>query len=187
MPPSCPSCGTLLARMPQRKTKCPHCGEAMCARRTPESPEKRLMTLAQAEANEKRWSEYSNRSAEPEDAKLVSRGLLGDRDAVLELIGRAARAGDHEAHERWLLLLIELDLAILAERGIQSAQLVAGRSRDRLCPVCRALDQSIISVHAGARAVVSKDCTCQQKGLLMVSGWIKRQDGTGCVDMERCA
>jgi len=42
-------------------------------------------------------------------------------------------------------------------------------------------------VHAGARAVVSKDCTCQQKGLLMVSGWIKRQDGTGCVDMERCA
>lgn len=183
--PSCPSCGATLKKMPQRKTKCPHCGEAIYVRRTPESTEQRLMTHVQAAANEERWRECNIERAKLANAQLLPAAMAGDRDAILQLMASALRSGDAEAHERWLLLLVEIDLAKLARQGLRTAQLSAGRESHRLCPACLPLDQSIINTHCGARAVVPADCSCEQKGLLMVSGWIKRPDGTGYVDVAR--
>ncbi|MBS0414371.1 MAG: hypothetical protein JSR68_08360 [Proteobacteria bacterium] len=183
--PYCPACGAVLKTMPQRKTKCPHCGEAMYVRRTPDSADQQLMTQAQADANEARWQERNVERARTADATAFPLAMAGDRDAILQLMASALRCGDAEAHERWLLLLVEIDLAKLARQGIRTAQLTAGREQHRLCPACQSLDQSIISTQAGARAVIPIDCACVQKGLLTVSGWIKRADGTDYVDMAR--
>ena len=105
-----------------------------------------------------------------------------DRESLLEMI-RHARTD--EERERWRLLLIEVDLEKYARQGLRTVQLTAGPAKERLCPVCRALDQSIISVHAGARAIMPADCTCKTKGLLWPSGWIKRPDGSGYIDRPR--
>lgn len=183
--PCCPSCGATLKKMPQRKTKCPHCDESIYVRRTPESPDRKLMTQVQADANEARWHEFSTEHARQADVAAFPPAMAGDRDAILQLMASALRCGDAEAHERWLLLLIEIDLAKMVRQGIRTAQLTAGREQHRLCPVCLRLDQSIISTQAGARAVIPTDCACVQKGLLTVSGWIKRADGTGYVDIAR--
>ena len=102
-----------------------------------------------------------------------------DRDAIIAMISSAR---DPEEKEHWHLLLVEIDLAKLAQQGCQTVQLSAGMDKSRLCPACRVLDQSIISVHAGARAVMPMNCTCKRKGQLYVSGWIKRSDGSGYVD-----
>jgi predicted amidophosphoribosyltransferase len=33
--PACPSCGTMLAKFPMRKTSCPHCGAPIHSRKQP--------------------------------------------------------------------------------------------------------------------------------------------------------
>ena len=111
-------------------------------------------------------------------AVLALRALAGDRGAALEMCHLSL---DTNERERWNLLLIELDLARLAAIGIQFVQLSAGGGADKLCPACRPLNQRIISVHDGARAVIPVNCSCATKGSLMVHGWIKRKDGTGYV------
>jgi len=196
----------VLVKKPERKTKCKACGEFIYVQRAPDDTHKRLMTQAQADKAEAEWSrrgdeamarriiveaglgvdEYENAlSRSPAQPMAVARGLLtdralaGDRDAVL---GMMRIASNDEERERWHLLLVEIDLAKLARQGIRSAQLSAGMARDRLCPTCRKLDQSVISVNAGARAVIPLKCTCSSKGLLTVSGWIKRPDGSGYMD-----
>lgn len=205
--PTCPTCSAPLHKVPQRKTKCKACGEFIYNKYTPDDRTRRLMTQAQADAAEAAWAWHSARAALLDlaqthgieearaisalnaargDLKQATRALFqqsamrGDRDAVIEMM----RSSDGEDRERWKFLLIELDLAKLASRGIQSAQLSAGTAKDRLCPVCQALDQTVISVHAGARAVMPEECTCRDKGLLYASAWIKRPDGTGYVNFS---
>lgn len=56
----CPYCGAILNKMPQRKTNCPVCAKAIFSRRTPDSREKKLMTEAQAQANEALWQQHSS-------------------------------------------------------------------------------------------------------------------------------
>ncbi|OJX35040.1 hypothetical protein SAMN04489707_1001175 [Paenacidovorax caeni] len=179
--PLCPSCKAVLPKLPQRKTKCKACGEYMFVKSTPDNREKRLMTQAQADAAEQAWTDRYEREKVETRAQLMQPALAGDRNAVLRMI---ANSQDPEELERWWLLLIEIDLAKLARQGVRTVQLTAGKARDRLCPVCRALDQSIIGVGAGARAVMPENCTCSTKGLLSVSGWIKQPNGSGYVDMS---
>jgi hypothetical protein len=203
--PICPSCRARLEKVPQRKTKCKACGDFIYNKYTPDDPTRRLMNQAQADAAEAAWAWHSARAAVLqianahgiEEAKAVAAlhaadgdlkratrslfhrsAMLGDRDAVLQMMS----SSEGEDRERWQMLLIEMNLAKLASQGIRSAQLSSGGAKDRLCPVCRALDQTIISVHAGARAVIPENCTCRVRGLLSTSGWIKRPDGTGYVD-----
>lgn len=202
----CPYCATALKK-PQRKTKCKACGGVIYLKKTPTNPVPRLMTEAQAQQAEAEWSAYSSRKAamdliaqtqipldEYEKALadhqgdsmgaikslLTVRALAGDRNAILYMCRFCL---DTDEHEHWRLLLIELDLAQLASKGIRRAQLSA-HSGTTICPVCKALDQHIIDVHDGARAVIPAACSCNPKGSLSVHAWIKRPDGTGYVDWE---
>lgn len=177
--PQCPSCKAPLAKMPQRKTKCKACGEFVFIKSTPDNRERRLMTPAQADAAERAWSNhYGNQQAARQD-QFMQPALSGDRNAVLEMLKNSRTA---EESERWKLLLIQVDLAKLAQQGVRSAQLTAGVFGGRLCPVCKPLNQTIISTSASARAVMPESCTCDPKGQLVLSGWIKRPDGSGYVD-----
>ena len=54
--PTCPSCGGVLASTPTRQTKCKLCGAGIFVKSTPDNPQKRLMTQAQAESAERAWS-----------------------------------------------------------------------------------------------------------------------------------
>jgi hypothetical protein len=45
-------------KIPQRKTKCPNCAEAIYVKTSPIDRERRLVTWAQAERFERQWSEY---------------------------------------------------------------------------------------------------------------------------------
>ena len=173
--PQCPSCKAPLAKMPQRKTKCKACGAFIFIKSTPDNRERRLMTQAQADAAEQAWSDHYASKLDASRAQFMQPALSGDRDAVLEMM-RCAR--NPEEREHWHLLLIEMDLAKLARQGIRSVQLFG----DRLCPTCEPLNKTIISTSSSARAVIPESCTCDPKGRLIPSGWIKRPDGSGYVD-----
>lgn len=133
------------------------------------------MTQAQADAAEQAWSDHYASKLDASRAQFMQPALSGDRDAVLEMM-RCAR--NPEEREHWHLLLIEMDLAKLARQGIRSVQLFG----DRLCPTCEPLNKTIISTSSSARAVIPESCTCDPKGRLIPSGWIKRPDGSGYVD-----
>lgn len=45
-----------MAKMPTRKTKCPHCGQFMFVKASPGDPVKRLVTEEQAARIEQEWS-----------------------------------------------------------------------------------------------------------------------------------
>lgn len=173
--PQCPSCKAPLAKMPQRKTKCKACGEFIFIKSTPDNRERRLMTQAQADAAEQAWSDHCANQQAARQAQFMQPALSGDRDAVLEMMKCARHP---EERERWHLLLIEMDLAKLAKQGVRSVQLFGVR----LCPVCKPLNQTIISTSSSARAVMPENCTCDPKGQLALSGWIKRPDSSGYVD-----
>ena len=55
MSANCPSCGGALKKVPQRKTKCPHCGEYMCVRTMPGDGSRRVVTAAVAEQIDREW------------------------------------------------------------------------------------------------------------------------------------
>jgi rubredoxin len=179
--PTCPSCGVQLPKLPQRKTKCKSCGDFIYNKYTPDDRTPRLMNQAQADAAEAAWAKHRVEEAAQLPPRVRQSAFAGDREAVLQMIANT----DGEEHQLWRMALIEIDLAKLAARGVRSVQLTAGKAKDRLCPVCQALDQTIISVHAGAQAVRPEGCSCRVKGLLHFTGWIKRPDGTGYVDMAK--
>jgi hypothetical protein len=54
----CPYCGSALSKIPQRKSKCPHCGQPIHVKASPTDREKRLVTESQAAEIEAQWSEY---------------------------------------------------------------------------------------------------------------------------------
>jgi hypothetical protein len=54
----CPYCSSALSKIPQRKSKCPHCGQPIHVKASPTNREKRLVTELQAVEIEAQWSEY---------------------------------------------------------------------------------------------------------------------------------
>jgi predicted RNA-binding Zn-ribbon protein involved in translation (DUF1610 family) len=56
---ACPSCGTVLKKIPGSKTKCPHCGEFMFIRTDPASNSRIVVTADQAEAIEDEWAKIN--------------------------------------------------------------------------------------------------------------------------------
>lgn len=58
----CPYCQAPLQKAPQRKTKCPACGQTIHVKRTLDDPTRRLVTAEQAAAIEAQWqAEYRRR------------------------------------------------------------------------------------------------------------------------------
>lgn len=159
---ACPSCGAVLAKLPQRKTKCKSCGEFIFVKTTPDDCEKRLMTAKQADVAEAAWGKKY------EEEEAVRAGAV---------YGLPSLPNNPEVRLRFYLLKIEQDMAKAARAGFRSVQITAGQARDRLCPACKALDQKVISVNAGAQTLVPAACQCLQKGMLLVSAAIKHPDG----------
>lgn len=58
MEPVCPGCKNQLKKIPQKKTKCPHCGVNIYLRRTPENEEKKLVTEEEKDRIDQEWSSY---------------------------------------------------------------------------------------------------------------------------------
>lgn len=56
--PKCPCCGGVLKKQPQRKIKCPSCGEYIYVKSTPDNRDRRMMTKSEAQDAEIKWSEY---------------------------------------------------------------------------------------------------------------------------------
>lgn len=62
MEAACPYCNVTLAKTPQRKTKCPVCGNLIHVKASPHDREKRLVTAARADEIEAEWREYHERN-----------------------------------------------------------------------------------------------------------------------------
>ncbi len=54
----CPYCSNELAKTPQRKSKCPHCGNIIFVKRKPDEDEKKLVTENQAGEIETLWAKH---------------------------------------------------------------------------------------------------------------------------------
>ena len=67
--PPCPYCGEKLETRPQRKKKCPHCGNHIFLKRRPDSKNKELVTETQALAIEKQWKEVHEHNELLDDLK----------------------------------------------------------------------------------------------------------------------
>lgn len=209
--PVCPSCGTVLAKVPQRKTKCKHCGEFIFVKSTPNDREKRLMTPAQADAAEQAWSAHGQaafirskaqhygiddqdltsafgRSGGDIDAAMCGllnqRALLGDRLAVAGMLAHSHTA---EAMMSWQRFQLETDLARMRNQGIRSVQL--SLSGEKGCNVCQFMAGSVVPTTTSAGDIIRFDCERlgaeTPKGCqLMAAGAIKRADGSTYVDMD---
>src|SRR5882672_7825019 len=99
--PRCPYCGADLKVRQQRKKKCPACKRPIHVKSTPDDREKRLMTEAQAEDAERRWSAYHERQksisvlqsvglAESDLEREKAEGKTTDSEAVVAILTRVA-------------------------------------------------------------------------------------------------
>jgi uncharacterized Zn finger protein (UPF0148 family) len=89
--PKCPACAAGLRKVPQRKTKCPVCGQFMFVKYSPGNRVKRLVTQAEAEAIEAEWRMYHERERVTENLGLDKT----DYDSVRSLM--AAQFGEEQA------------------------------------------------------------------------------------------
>lgn len=189
--PPCPYCGQPLAKMPTRKTACPHCGNAVYLKYTPQNPTRRLMRADEAERVEAQWREHSARQAmelraegagitreeiEAEvartnlsvDSALRSiasrRALEGDRNAIL-LMQRLACPAEAQI---WHLLFLEVDLARYRNSQVLTGRKIVFRSRDNMricCLGCAALHGREITARDNVRDLVPSDCPRAPHGL----------------------
>lgn len=77
----CPYCHQLLPKIPQRKTKCPHCGQFYYVRTRPSDREKVIVTTQEADAIEIEWkveSEVQRILGNPTEWKERLRSLSKD-------------------------------------------------------------------------------------------------------------
>lgn len=206
--PKCPSCNALLEKMPLRKTKCKACGEFMFVKSTPDNREKRLMTQAQAEVAEEAWAKRGALNKLLEQARVVGVDEESARAAFEDTGGNFKRAAnvlfkplalarnrdallimahyveeDQASKKMWMRLFVALDLKRVRDAGFSSAQLQGGGMP--LCPACSDLDGKIVNTDTSAMEIVPANCVCESPGSLLVSGAIKRADGS--VYFERLA
>lgn len=175
--------------VPKRKKACPACGQFIYVRRTPESTEKTLMTRAQADEVERRWSIYVSRSrcvsilsafglGENELAMERLHGAHSDDVAATVVLLRRITIGSDDLHQRMMAFH---DLACIADkenkpfRGYltQSVRYAllhhrSGRfASDRVevragssCPQCQAHDREVYSVDEALRLMPIPRADC---------------------------
>ena len=126
---SCPSCFTPLAKVPQRKSKCRHCGEFIYVKATPDNPTKRLMNAAQAEQAERMWTLRSEEMAVQADA-----AMFGIETAALRQ-STEAHGGDRYAAlvEQLLPRAIDGDERAARGIGLRARDPQVRLAFDRLC------------------------------------------------------
>jgi uncharacterized Zn finger protein (UPF0148 family) len=66
---ACPSCGSVLAKIPGAKTKCPHCGAYMFIRTDPSTNSRVVVTAKRAEEIEDEWSKINGTWEERQEEK----------------------------------------------------------------------------------------------------------------------
>lgn len=153
MSANCPSCGGALRKVPQRKTKCPHCGSYLFVRSTPSDPTRRLVTEAAAEAIERAWKARFAQSRVDDAAALfgLAPGMTANRlrvvlmervmdlrdhgtamQAAVQLMALAENDARRNAAARWYYAH---QLQDLGERGWAAVEIRAGLDA---CPACLA-------------------------------------------------
>lgn len=187
MSANCPSCGGALKKMPQRKTKCPHCGDYMFIRSTPNDPTRRLVSAAAAEAIELAWQKRFAQKRVDDAAALfgLPPGMTANqlRGALME---RVMNLGDHRTAMQaavQLMALAESDLRReeaarwyyahqlqdLGERGFAAVEIRAGLDA---CPACRAQHGRELAVgDALVQMVPSPDCEMFRTGRASCAFW----------------
>ena len=66
---ACPSCGSVLAKIPGAKTKCPHCGIYMFIRTDPSTNSRVVVTAERAEEIEDEWAKINGTWEERQEEK----------------------------------------------------------------------------------------------------------------------
>ncbi len=165
---TCPYCAAELEKVPQRKSKCPICGQPIYVKATPEDRQKRLMTESQAADAEARWERRSIiqhalgiASSLGFDAKSVERDLAAAADvskAIENLCLDAATNGKDryvrrlacfqlaiinaaQGSDSFLLFLEQTrvhELAELKDRGIRRVEVRPGDLSKEICRRARA-------------------------------------------------
>lgn len=206
---TCPYCDVALKKVPQRKARCPGCGQYIFVKSTPDNRSKRLMTEAEAAAAEEAWTQHhedqqvwqflrglnlplnavelakARAGNDQRAAALAVAGdlaLRGDRDAVLICIQLSTREPERTA---WRKLLHEMDLAKLKRQGVRMVQLVSLRQKRDLCGSCAALVGKIVPTDLAMAMIFPPDCYCSEKGSLTPSGALKGDDGTYAFAIRR--
>ncbi len=88
----CPNCGTFLERRPSRKTKCPHCGEAIFVRTRPSDRRRVLVTQSDADRIEAEWQ---SRQPRAQIRPLLDRAAMeAMRPSLAKRFGRDPSEGD---------------------------------------------------------------------------------------------
>lgn len=187
MSANCPSCGGALKKVPQRKTKCPHCGAYMCVRTTPADGSRRVVTAAVAEQIDREWAARGEQSHRDHVAGVVGgkaglsksalRGLLmdkmhdqADRSAAMLAAGQlmALEETDVQRHaaSRWYYTH---QLMQMAERGVANAVIRAGMGA---CPACLAVAGREVAIAEALQQVVpSPDCQSAKAGRASCAFW----------------
>lgn len=106
----CPHCGAAFAKPPSRKTKCKGCGNFVFVRTDPDTRQRVLVTEAQADAIERRWSQkalYSrvvrtDRSGFAEEREMLAKKFGGpprDTDVLWSLLNKDRLR--HASDQNW--------------------------------------------------------------------------------------
>lgn len=183
---NCPSCGGALKKLPQRKTKCPHCGEFMFVRATP-GGERHLVTAAVADAIDRDWAERAEHAAIDRVAGIFGwpaglslaalRGLLAekmhdptDRSAGMQAATQAAALarteGERSAAHRWYYVH---QLGAMAERGVSAVTIRGGLDA---CPACSALAGRELPIGAALEQLVpSPECDAVKRSRPCCAFW----------------
>lgn len=130
---NCPSCDQALKKVPQRKTKCPACGEFIWVRTRPEDHQQVLTTAAQAAELDKAWAVHherqrlisSNRVGFVAEREVLTKkfgGIPRDLDVVWSLLQKERQA--HSASREWGLFrnsTLEMAQVLLIEGNNSAA------------------------------------------------------------------
>lgn len=187
MSANCPSCGGALKKVPQRKTKCPHCGEYMCVRTMPGDGSRRVVTAAVAEQIDREWEARGEQMHRDRVAGVVGgegglsrsalRGLLiekmhdqSDRNAAMlaaaQLMTLEETDVQRDAAGRWYYTQ---QLMKMAESGVAAVMI---RGSLDACPACSALAGREMPIReALEQTVPSPECDAVKRGRPCCAFW----------------
>ena len=150
--PPCPYCSEPLPRNPKGKVKCPHCGGFVHVKRSPDSPEPRPMTRAEAADVDKQWADRRERDFVD---TLAAHGISADQWAARQR--STLRFGRHvpvdAVHDAWTSGDVNRMLKVLdhdtnpVDRHYLLLSLVQALYRDRDDPRVRAKLLKIGALH----------------------------------------
>lgn len=187
MDANCPSCGGALKKMPQRKTKCPHCGQFMFVRSTSTDLTRRIVTAARAEEIERAWRGHFEQGLADEVAGMFDMRpglpMSAVRSALMETVqhgrdrakamlaaSQLARLAEsdvqRDAAHRWYYAHQLMDMV---ERGVKTAVIRGGLDA---CPACQAqAGREMPIADAIERLVPSPRCESAKGGRVCCAFW----------------